>query len=161
MISIIVAIANNGVIGTDNTLPWHLPADLKYFRDTTMGHTIVMGRINFEDIGKALPGRRNIVLTRGEKFFAENCEVAHSIDEVMDMVDEDDETFIIGGAEVYRSFLPLSKKLYITRIDATVNGDVLFPDYDSPEWELASENIQQVDDENALPFRFCVYKRRD
>ncbi len=77
------------------------------------------------------------------------------------MVDEDDEAFIIGGAEVYRSFLPLSKRLYVTRIDATVDGDVLFPDYDLSEWGLVSENIQQVDDKNILPFRFCVYKRRD
>lgn len=161
MISIIVAIANNGVIGANNTLPWRLPADLRYFRDTTMGHTIVIGRRNFQDIGRALPGRRNIVLTRDKDFSAENCEIAHSIDEVMAMIDDDDETFIIGGAEVYRSFLPLSKKLYITHIDADVNGDVLFPDYDSSEWQLESEKVQQADDRNTLPFRFCVYKRRE
>lgn len=161
MISIIVAIANNGVIGTNNTLPWRLPADLKYFRDTTMGHTIIMGRRNFEDIGRALPGRRNIVLTREKNFSAENVEIAHSINEAMAMIDDDDEIFIIGGAEVYRSFLPLSKKLYITHIDATVDGDVQFPDFDLSEWELESEKTQQVDGKNMLPFRFCVYERRD
>jgi len=161
MISIIAAIAKNGVIGANNTLPWHLPADLKYFRKTTMGHTIVMGRKNFEDIGKALPGRRNIVLTRDKTFSAENCETAHSVNEVTDMVSGENEAFIIGGAEIYRAFLPLTNKLYITHIDSAVDGDIKFPDYDTSEWELASETKYQIDDENRLPFRFCVYQHRD
>lgn len=161
MISIIVAIADNGVIGTNNTLPWRLPADLKYFRATTMGHTIVMGRRNFQDIGKALPGRRNVVLTRDKNFSANHCEVAHSINDVMSMLDREEETFIIGGAEVYRSFLPLSDKLYITHIDSAVDGNVFFPDYDLSEWEMVSEGARQTNEENTLSFRFCVYRRPD
>ncbi len=159
MISIIVAIANNGVIGANNTLPWRLPADLKYFRATTMGHTIVMGRKNYEDIGKALPGRRNVVLTRDKNFSANHCEVVHSINDVVSLIDREDETFIIGGAEVYRSFLPLSDKLYITHIDSVVDGNIFFPDYDASEWELVSEGARQTNEESALSFRFCVYRR--
>lgn len=160
MISIIVAIAKNGVIGNNNTLPWHLPADLKYFRNTTMGHTIVMGRRNYEDIGRALPGRKNVVLTRSKTFSAENCLIAHSVDEVREMVDENDETFIIGGAEVYRLFLPCAEKLYITHVDVAVEGNITFPAYDAGEWELESEESVSATKENTLPFRFCVYRRR-
>lgn len=160
MISIIAAIAKNGVIGNNNTLPWHLPVDLKYFRNTTMGHAIVMGRRNHEDIGKALPGRRNIVLTRDENFSAENCEIAHSIDEVLGMIDRKDETFIIGGAEIYLSFLPYADKLYITHIDVDVDGDVVFPKYNSGEWELESEETHAVDSKNPLSCRFSVYRYR-
>lgn len=161
MISIIVAIAKNGVIGNNNTLPWHLPADLKYFRNTTMGHTIVMGRRNFEDIGRALPGRKNVVLTRSNTFSAENSEIAHSVDEVMEMVDKNDETFIIGGAEVYQLFLPFADKLYITHVDIDVEGNITFPEYENGEWELESEESVLATEDNTLPFRFCVYRRRN
>ncbi|MEE8388960.1 MAG: dihydrofolate reductase [Acidiferrobacterales bacterium] len=160
MISIIAAIAKNGVIGNNNTLPWHLPVDLKYFRNTTMGHAIVMGRRNYEDIGKALPGRRNIVLTRDENYSAENCEIAHSINDVLGMIDNKDETFIIGGAEIYLSFLPYAEKLYITHIDVEVDGDVVFPKYKSGEWELESEETHAADSKNPLSCRFTVYRHR-
>ncbi len=160
MISIIAAIAKNGVIGNNNTLPWYLPVDLKYFRNTTMGHAIVMGRRNYEDIGKALPGRRNIVLTRDKSYSAENCEIAHSINDVLGMINKKDETFIIGGAEIYLSFLPHAEKLYITHIDVEVDGDVVFPNYKSGEWELESEEIHAADSENPLSCRFTVYRHR-
>jgi len=159
MISIIVAMAKNGVIGHNNTLPWRLPADLKYFRDITMGHTIVMGRRNYEDIGKALPGRRNIVITRNKDFLASGCEITHSIGEALDTVKGEAETFIIGGAEIYKSFLPLAGKLYVTRIDAEVEGNTTFPEYDSGQWLLESEEKHETDKNNSLPFRFCVYHR--
>lgn len=160
MISIIAAIAKNGIIGNNNSLPWNLPVDMKYFRNTTMGHTIVMGRRNYEDIGKALPGRRNIVLTRNRNFLADNCEIAHSIDEIMRMIDKKDETFIIGGAEIYLSFLPYADKLYITHIDVDIDGDVVFPDYNTREWELESEETHAVDSKNSLSCRFSIYRHR-
>ena len=149
--------AKNGVIGNNNSLPWHLPVDLKYFRRITTGHTIVMGRRNYEDIGKALPGRRNIVLTRADDFLVQDCETAHSIDDVMRMIDVKDETFIIGGAEIYKSFLPFAEKLYITHIDVNVEGNVAFPKYNPGEWKLESEEIIPSDSKNPLPCRFCVY----
>jgi len=160
MISLIVAIAKNGVIGNNNTLPWHLPADLAYFRKTTMGHTIVMGRRNYEDIGKALAGRKNVVLTRNSTFSADNCLVAHSVDEVREIIDSNDETFIIGGAEIYRLFLPFTDKLYITHVDSAVEGNITFPQYNTAQWELESEEFASAAGDNTLPFRFCVYRRR-
>ncbi|MFV1998010.1 MAG: dihydrofolate reductase [Acidiferrobacterales bacterium] len=160
MISIIVAIAENGVIGNNNTLPWHLPADLAYFRKTTMGHTIVMGRRNYEDIGRALPGRINVVLTRSSTFSADDCIIAHSVGEIREMVDNNDETFIIGGAEIYRLFLPYTERLYITHVDVAVEGNITFPEYNADQWELESEIVSATED-NILPFRFCVYRRRD
>lgn len=159
MISIIVAMANNRVIGKNNSLPWHLPVDLGYFRDTTMGHAIIMGRRNHEDIGRALPGRRNIVLTRNADYAAPGCEIAHSVSDVLQLVDEATETFVIGGAEIYKSFLPIAQKFYVTHIDASVDGDVVFPEYDQTQWKLESERSIAADNKNSLPCRFCVYQR--
>lgn len=117
-----------------------------------------MGRRNYEDIGRALPGRKNVVLTRSRSFSAENCVIAHSVDEVSRMVDEKEETFVIGGAEIYRLFLPITNKLYITHIDVVVEGNITFPEYDASEWELESEEPVSPTDDNTLPFRFCVYR---
>ncbi len=153
--------AKNGVIGNNNSLPWRLPVDLRYFRRTTTGHTIVMGRRNYEDIGRALPERRNIILSRTDDFTAADCEIAHSIGEVMRLIDLEEETFIIGGAEIYKSFLPLADKLYITHVDADIEGDVVFPAYNPGDWKMESENIIPADNENTLPCRFCVYNRQD
>lgn len=159
MISIIVAIADNGVIGNNNSLPWHLPVDLKYFRKTTMGHSIVMGRRNHEDIGRPLPGRHNIVLTRSKNYVADGCDIVHSVEEVMSKTGKNKETFIIGGAEIYDAFLPYTTKMYITHIDTSVQGNVVFPEYDTTEWKQISENLVPADIDNSLHCRFCVYQR--
>ena len=158
MISIIAAIAENGVIGRDNTLPWKLPADLQYFKKITMGHTIIMGRKNHEDIGRPLPGRQNIILTRDSTYQAQGCTVVHSVDQAVACA-EDEEVFIIGGAEIYRLFLPRADRLYITHIHQAVDGNVTFPDYDSREWKLVSNEPHQPDENNPMSYSFCVYER--
>lgn len=127
MLSFIVAMDENNVIGKDNDLPWYLPNDLKYFKKMTSGHTIIMGRKTFESIGRPLPNRKNIVLTRDQQYKAEGCTVIHSVDELESYLHED-EVFLIGGAELFKTTLPKADRLYITRIHATFDGDTFFRD---------------------------------
>lgn len=157
---IIAAIASNGVIGKDNTLPWHLPGDMAFFKKTTTGHTIVMGRKNFEDIGRPLPGRRNIVLSRDTAFKANGCEVANSFTDMLDKTGHDDKTFIIGGAALYEIALEHASKMYLTRIDAEIEGDVYFPDLKWEDWVLVSCESHQPDDKNKFAFRIEEYEKK-
>ncbi|MDP3733066.1 MAG: dihydrofolate reductase [Candidatus Daviesbacteria bacterium] len=130
MISIIVAIAGKKrVIGKKRALPWHIPQELKRFKEITMGHPIIMGRITHESIGKALPGRTNIVITSHPDYSAEGCIVVYSLEEALRQAQGDDECFVIGGGEIYKQALPLADKLYLTYIDKEIKGDVFFPDY--------------------------------
>lgn len=130
MISIIVAIAGkNRVIGKKGGLPWHIPDELKRFKEITMGHPIIMGRITHESIGRVLPGRVNIVITREPNYKALGCIVVHSLDEALRQTKGADEVFIIGGGQIYSEALPLADKLYLTYIDKEIEGDVFFPDY--------------------------------
>ena len=160
-VSIIAAVAANGVIGRDNHLPWRLSADLKRFRELTMGHTIVMGRKTWDSIGRALPGRRSIVITRKSDWRpdAEGVLVAHSLDEAIDLARDDTELFIIGGAEIYQQALRRADRLYLTRILAEVAGDVRFPDIDEVEWTLRGREAYEPDDKNEHAYRFEVYDR--
>lgn len=159
ILSIIVAAAENNVIGRDNTLIWHLSADLKHFKQLTTGHTVVMGRNTFDSIGKALPQRRNIILTRNAAFSAEGCEIAGNMDEVMEMVKNEDEVFIIGGGAVYRECWERADKLYLTRVHTQAEGDTLIPAVDNNRWELVSKQDFSADEKNEFDYSFMEYRR--
>lgn len=158
MLSLIVALDRNGVIGKQGRLPWHLPADLKRFRKLTMGHTVIMGRRTFESLGSPLPGRRNIVLSRSREF--SGAEVARSLEEARRIAGPDEEVFVIGGAEVFREALPQSDRMYVTRVETEVQGgDVRFPVFEPGEWRIVHEEAFGADDENPYPTRYLIYER--
>jgi dihydrofolate reductase len=163
-IALIVAVARNGVIGRDNTLPWRLPADLKHFKATTLGKPIVMGRKTFESLGKPLPGRTNIVITRDESFSAEGAVVVHTIEAALQAADAiavrdgAAEIMVIGGAEIYRQALPLAQVLYYTRVELDVDGDAHFPAIDWAQWQcLEQQRFAAVDDTPA--YELLRYQR--
>lgn len=160
-LSIIAAVGENGVIGREGDLPWHLPADLARFKRRTMGHHLLMGRRTWESIGRPLPGRTMVVLTRGEIEVPEGVLAARSLAEATALAEErdDDEAFVTGGAEVYRLALPAADRLYLTRVLARVEGDVRFPDFDPAEWDLVSSEERAADDANPYPLRFEEYRR--
>ena len=161
MISIIVAASANNVIGAQGDLPWRLSDDLKRFKTVTMGKPIVMGRKTWESIGRALPGRRNIVITRQQNFAAEGCDVVQSTDEAIVAAGDVDEIMVIGGSEVYALFLPVAQRLYLTRVHADVNGDAFFPVVDEDEWQLVSDEAHVADSRNEFDFSFRIYERKD
>jgi dihydrofolate reductase len=139
MISIIVAVADNLAIGKNNDLLWHIPADLKRFKQITSGHPVIMGRRTFESLPRRpLPHRRNIVITDIRAEVIEGCEMAYSIEEAISKCDPGEENFIIGGASIYKQFLPVANKLYLTRVNKFFDGDVFFPEIDFSEWKLVS-----------------------
>ncbi|MBI3576081.1 MAG: type 3 dihydrofolate reductase [Gammaproteobacteria bacterium] len=158
-ISIIAALAENRVIGVNNTLPWRLPNDLKHFRRLTTGHAIILGRKNYESIGKPLPERTNIVITRNRDFRATGCLVAHSLDEALTLAGNDPEIFVIGGAEIYRAALARTNRLYLTRVHATIAGDTHFPEFDETEWREISRERHERDERHAYDYSFVVLER--
>lgn len=140
-ISLIAAVARNGVIGADGAMPWHLPDELAHFKATTMGHTLVMGRRTFESIGRALPGRRTVVVTRDRAWHAPGVETAHSFAEAIALAGPGDEVFVAGGAQVYAEALPWAQRLVLSEVDAEPEGDTWFPDWDRTAWrETARED---------------------
>jgi dihydrofolate reductase len=157
-VSLIAAVAANRVIGNRGDLPWRLPDDLSRFRRLTMGHPVVMGRSTFDSMGTPLAGRRNIVLTRTAGLRIPGCDVAHSPEEALAAAG-DGETFIIGGAAIYALFLPLADLMYLTLIDAEVQGETLFPDVRWAEWRILRETPGRVDPRRPLPHRFVDYER--
>ena len=161
-VSLIVAVSENGVIGRDGGLPWRLSADLKHFKKTTMGHHLIIGRRTWDEVGKPLPGRTMVVVTRSRHLQAEGATVVHSLDEALEVARSDDEPFIGGGAHIYRMALEnnLVNRLYITRVHAKVEGDTVFPNFDIGRWELVSEEHHQEDERNEFPFSFLIYERR-
>jgi dihydrofolate reductase len=159
MISIIVAAAENGVIGRRGELPWHLSDDLRRFKALTMGKPIVMGRKTFESIGRPLPGRRNIVITRQRGFAAEGCDVVSSIDEAIAAAGDAAEVMVIGGSEIYALFLPHATRLYLTRVHANVDGDALFPALREPDWTLVQDDRHLADGRNEFDYSFRTYER--
>ena len=161
MISIIVAAAANNVIGAQGDLPWRLSDDLKRFKEVTMGKPIVMGRKTWESIGRALPGRRNIVITRQQGFTAEGCDVVQSPDEAIVQAGDVSEIMVIGGSEIYGLFLPVAQRLYLTRVHADVNGDAFFPAVAEDKWQLVSDEAHPADSRNEYDFSFRVYERTD
>ncbi len=158
MISIVAAVARNGTIGNRGSIPWRLPADLAHFRRITTGHALLMGRKTFQSIGRPLPGRRNIVLTRDPGFQAPGCQVVHSVEQALAAA-AGGELFVIGGASIYEIFLPLAGRLFITRIAAEVPGDALLPAIDEQAWRLVKRTSGTVDAANPLPHEFLVYER--
>ncbi|SHE81924.1 dihydrofolate reductase [Seinonella peptonophila] len=158
MISFIVAYDKNRVIGKGNKLPWHLPSDLTFFKKVTTGHTIVMGRHTYESIGHALPNRRNIVFSRNADFHPDDAEVMNEKEEILQIA-EQEEVFIIGGAQLFHLFLPDVVNLYITKIDAEFEGDTFFPDWDLPSFDLICQLKGEVDKENPYPHTFYIYQK--
>ena len=160
-VSLIAAMAENRVIGVNNTLPWRLPADLKHFRGLTTGHHVIMGRRNYESIGKPLPDRTNVVVTHNRDYRAPGCIVAHSLEEALGRAQADPEIFIIGGAEIYRQAFARAGRLYLTLVHATVVGDTYFPEFASDRWNEISRERHEADAKNPYPYSFLVYDRRD
>lgn len=162
MISMIAATAENRVIGNKNTIPWHLPADFKYFKEATLGKTIVMGLNTFNSIGgKPLPGRKHIILNNDPNYAPPlDCVVAHSIEEVLEMAKGVPELMICGGASVYRQFLPLSQKLYLTYVKASPEGDTYFPEVNPAEWKEISRQDHKADDKNSFDYSFAILERK-
>ena len=159
MISIIVAVAQNGVIGDKNALLWHISEDMRFFKRTTSGHPVIMGRKTFESIGRPLPKRTNVVITRGDATF-EGCEVAHSIEEAIAMFSAEEEVFIIGGAQIYKQALPLADKLYLTIVHRSYEGDTSFPEIDYSEWqEVAREEFSKGEEYDGA-FTFVDLERK-
>jgi dihydrofolate reductase len=161
LISLIVAMAQNGVIGRDNSLPWRLPDDLKRFRAFTFGKPILMGRKTFESIGRPLPGRINLVLTRDRSWYAEGVIAVHSVEEALTQAGSSDELVAIGGAEIYRLVLPFARRIYLTHVHADVPGNITFPEFDSTQWADVEYNSQPADDEHAYPLTFVTLERRN
>lgn len=159
-VSLILAMADNRVIGRDNELPWHLPADLRRFKKLTVGHAIVMGRRTWESIGRPLPRRRSIVVSRDPSYRAPGAEVAGSLEEALDLAADDDEVFVIGGAAVFAAALPRADRLYLTRVHAEVPGDVRCPPLGGG-WQLVEEERHEADERHVYPFTFQVYERRE
>lgn len=152
--------AQNGVIGRNNALPWHLPADLQHFKALTMGHPVILGRKTFDSIGKVLAGRRWIVLTRQRDWRHAGVEVARDLDAALRTLSAEPEVFVAGGAEVYRHALPRADRLYLTVIHKDIEGDARFPELDLSPWTLLEDERHDPDERNALPYSFRRYKRR-
>ena len=156
-LSAIVAMAANRCIGKDNTLPWRLPADLKRFKQLTMGHTLLMGRKTYESIGRPLPGRTTVVVTRQRDYAPEGVRVAHSLEQALELA-RGDEVFIAGGADLYRQALERVRRLYLTRIDRDYPGDTFFPEVDLSGWRLVTEEPHPAT-ATEPPFSFLTYER--
>ncbi|WP_338447932.1 dihydrofolate reductase [Niallia oryzisoli] len=161
MISFIVAMDKNRVIGKDNKLPWHLPADLKFFKKVTMGHPIIMGRNTFESIGKPLPGRENIIVTRNKEYKQEGCTIIHSVKELLDLSSrKDEEVFVIGGSELFQATFSVADRLYITKIEEEFAGDTYFPEFNESNWVLVSQEKGEKDEKNPYDYFFTIYERK-
>jgi dihydrofolate reductase len=160
IVSILVAVAENNVIGKDNKLIWHLPADLQFFKKLTMGKTIVMGRKTFESIGRPLPGRQSVIITRQKDYLADGCIVVHSLEEAFTKIENRDEVFIIGGAQIFEQALDLANRIYFTRIHHSFEGDTFFPALDEQTWETTKVENFAADETNKFNYSFFQYVRR-
>ncbi len=161
IISIIAAMDENAVIGINNSLPWKLPSDMKWFRQHTLGKSIIMGRKTFESFGaKPLPERQNIIVSHNPEYHAENCDVVSSIDAALAAVSNTDEAMIIGGASFYEQTLKSADKLYLTTVHTEVNGDAWFPDFDINDWSVQFSQRHEVDDKNSLAHTFQIFDRK-
>jgi dihydrofolate reductase len=162
IISCIVATAHNRVIGKDNDIPWYLPADLQYFKKTTLDHHIIMGRNCYASIGRPLPKRTNVIVTRDPYFLSSNCLVARSIEEALDMAHHngESEAFIIGGGQIYTQTVDIWDKIYLTEVDLDIEGDVYFPEIDISQWEVISQAHHQRDEKNEYDYCFKILNRK-
>jgi dihydrofolate reductase len=160
VITLIVAVSDNGVIGRDNTLPWHLPDDLKRFKRLTLGKPMIMGRKTFESIGKPLPGRRNIVVTRDTNYHHEGVEVVHGTGQALEATADAPEVMVIGGAELFRLFLPSAGRIHLTRVHGTIDGNVMWPALDIRQWEVIEREQHEADERHAHAMTFEVWEKR-
>ena len=161
-LSLIVATANNRIIGKDNEMPWHLPADLAYFKKTTLGKPIIMGRKTYESIGRPLPGRRNIVISRNSNYQAGGIEVVASVEEALALVANVEEVMVIGGGAIYRHCINAATRLYVTHIKADIAGDTQFPEFDlKNDWQKIASDYIKADEKNAYDLDFCLYQRKE
>ena len=158
-LSIVVAMDSNRLIGKDNGLPWHLPADLAFFKKLTTGNTILMGRKTFDSIGRPLPNRRNIVITRNADIEITGCEVVNSIEEALSLAQGETEVMVIGGAKLYQQILPIADRLYITQIESEFDGDTYFPSYNEAEWFQISLDSREPDEDNHHKCHFITLDR--
>jgi len=161
IVSLIWAMDRNRLIGKDNALPWKLPADMQWFRKQTMGKPVLMGRKTFDSIGKPLPGRKNIILSRQAGLSIEGCHVVVSLSEAKSIAADTDEIMVIGGSEIYALLLPEADRLYCTEIEATFDGDTWFPAFGEDEWKQTFVETHEPDESNAYPYRFLIYERID
>ncbi len=152
--------ARNRVIGAAGRIPWHLPNELRLFKERTMGHHIVMGRKTFESIGRLLPGRTTVIVTRRPDYRVPGAVVAHSLEAAIDACGNDDEIFVIGGAELYRSALPLASRIYLTTVGAAPEGDTFMPELAPAEWREKSAETFRADDRHPYDYRFAILERR-
>ena len=161
MLSIIVAKAKNNILGKNNELVWHLPEDLKHFKELTTGHTIIMGRKTYESLGKPLPNRKHIIFSQNPDFkvHEENVQVVHSLLEIQDLIEGKEEAFVIGGAMIYNFLMPYVKKMYVTEIKQEFDGDAFFPIIDSEEWKETSRTTGIKNEENNLDYDFVTYEK--
>jgi dihydrofolate reductase len=160
VITLIVAVADNGVIGRDNALPWHLPEDLKRFKRLTLGKPVVMGRRTFESIGKPLPGRHNIVVTRDANYRGDGITVVHDAEAALRAAGPVPEIMVIGGAGLFRALLPRATRLHLTRVHGNIEGDVLWPALDQREWAVVERESHSADERHAWPMTFEVWEKR-
>ena len=162
MLTIIVAIAKNYAIGKDNKLLWHLPEDLKRFKEITTGKTIIMGSRTFDSLGRVLPNRKHIVLTdtKGQVHKSDQVEYVYCMDDIIKYADDDNENFVIGGASMYRQLMPYANKMYVTEIDKEFDGDVFFPEIDKEEWKEISREKGLTDEKNPYKYEYVTYVRR-
>jgi dihydrofolate reductase len=158
--SLIVAVADNGVIGRDNALPWHLPEDLRRFKRITMGKPIVMGRKTFESIGKPLPGRQNVVVSRDANYQREGVTVVNSVDAALAAAGAAEEVMVIGGADLFRLFLPRAQRVYLTRVHGNVPGDVYWPPLDETQWCRSAAEPHPADERHAHAMTFELWEKR-
>jgi len=160
-ISLIVAMDDNRVIGYKNKLPWDIPSELKYFRETTKGKPVIMGRKTHESIGRPMPHRLNIIITRDANYKSDGCVVVNSKEDAVKAAGNSDEIMVIGGAQIYKLFLPIANRLYITKVHGTFDGDTYFPEFDESEWVKVKENLVEKSDENKYSYTILVFDRKN
>ncbi len=159
IVSIIVATDQENGIGKDNQLMWHLPKDLKFFKNTTSGHTIIMGRKTYDSVGRPLPNRRNIIITRQKDLKIEGVEVFNELENAVKACADEDEVFIVGGGEIYQQALPFTDKIYLTKVHQKFNSDAFFPEFNKEEWKLISKEDHEPDEKHAFSFSFLTFVR--
>ncbi len=159
IISIIAAMGNQRAIGINNSLPWKLPADMQWFRQCTLGKPIIMGRTTYESIGKPLPGRKNVIVSRNKDYIVEGATVVHSLEQAIEAVQGEPEVMIIGGSNIYSQALDFANRLYLTEIYADFTADSWFPEFDLAQWSTVSSEEHQADEKNAYNYRFLVLDR--
>lgn len=159
LIRFVVAASDNGVIGRDNTLIWHLPADLKWFKEKTTGFPVIMGRKTFESVGRPLPNRRNIIITRDSSYNKEGIETVTTKEQAISLCENEERISIIGGGEIYRLFMDDADEIYLTRVHQTFDGDTFFPTPDD-SWELTFEDYHEPDEKNKIPFSFLIFRKK-